>query len=468
MTVFLTADRRAVLRRHVLPQAQLPAADGRDRRRVAQPPRRARQQRRAALVKAIGTSATVRPAAAIPTLDAVNAALERIAGTFDAEWGGFGQAPEVPVDDEHRARAAGRTWRRAPRRPARIVTTSLDAMASGGMYDHIGGGFARYSVDREWLVPHFEKMLYDQALLARAYLHGVAVLGHARWLQVVDETIEYVLRDLRHPDGGFYSAEDADSPDEHGHGHEGLFYTWTPAEVRTCSRRRRGCRRRPRLVRHHRRRQLRGALDPQPPGRRAATRAAARGRGGPPRLFDARARRRRPLLDDKVLTEWNALFLATLAEAAAMLGRADWLAAAIANGEFLLRELRRRRRSLAPVVAGRRHAARSPRRARRRPRRPRRRVHPARRGDRARRVDRRRARDGRRDARPLLGRRPRWRCSRRPTTPSSSSSARRTSSTTPRRRPTRPPRSPSPGSPRSPASCGTRTTPTGSCSCSAP
>ena len=117
-----------------------------------------------------------------------------------------------------------------------IVTTSLDAMASGGIYDHIGGGFARYSVDREWLVPHFEKMLYDQALLVRVYAHAAAALGHPqpaqRWRQVVAETIDYVLRDLRQDGGGFSSAEDADSPGPDGHGHEGLFHTWTVDEVR--------------------------------------------------------------------------------------------------------------------------------------------------------------------------------------------------------------------------------------------
>src|SRR5690606_8631004 len=106
------------------------------------------------------------------------------------------------------------------------VEATLDAMASGGIYDHLGGGFARYSVDRAWLVPHFEKMLYDQALLARAYLHAWQVTGLDRYRQVLDETIGYVLRDLRHPEGGLYSAEDADSE-----GEEGRFYVWTPDEI---------------------------------------------------------------------------------------------------------------------------------------------------------------------------------------------------------------------------------------------
>src|SRR5213079_941818 len=101
-----------------------------------------------------------------------------------------------------------------------------DAMASGGIYDHLGGGFARYAVDGIWLVPHFEKMLYDQALLARVYLHAWQVTGSPNHRQVLDETVEYVLRDLRHTDGGLYSAEDADSE-----GEEGKFYVWRVEEI---------------------------------------------------------------------------------------------------------------------------------------------------------------------------------------------------------------------------------------------
>src|SRR5581483_9281325 len=107
-----------------------------------------------------------------------------------------------------------------------MVSTTLDAMASGGIYDHLGGGFARYSVDTRLLVPHFEKMLYDQAGLVRVYLHAWQQTGAARWRQVVEETVSYVLRDLRHEEGGLFSAEDADSE-----GEEGKFYVWTPAQL---------------------------------------------------------------------------------------------------------------------------------------------------------------------------------------------------------------------------------------------
>ncbi len=300
------------------------------------------RQNVAALVEAIGRTAAVQPASDLPGADQVDRCIDALAGSFDHAWGGFGAAPKFPstmsldlalrVFAEHGSPQA-----------AAMITTSLDAMASGGMYDHIGGGFARYSVDEKWLVPHFEKMLYDQALLARVYVHAAQVFAEPRWRQVATEAIEYVLRDLCHPYGGFYSAEDADSPDEHGHGHEGLFYTWTTDEVRAvlgehadvaldwyefAEAERKG-----------------GNFD----GRIIPTRLAHRGdlirptdvedaRG---RLLAVRDGRRRPGLDDKILTEWNGLMLATLAEAAAAFGRTDWMQAALHNGEFLIAELRR-------------------------------------------------------------------------------------------------------------------------------
>ncbi|MEP7048094.1 MAG: thioredoxin domain-containing protein [Ilumatobacteraceae bacterium] len=296
------------------------------------------QQNVEALGNAIRRTAQIEPASDLPGVVALNQALQQLAGSFDATWGGFGGAPKFPSTMS--LDLVLRAFLRAPQEDAKtIVATSLDAMSSGGIYDHIGGGFARYSVDQEWLVPHFEKMLYDQALLIRVYLHAYLVFGEARWKQVVEETVEYVLRELRHPSGGFFSAEDADSPDEHGHGHEGLFHTWTTDEVRAAL----------------------GddadvALDWYEftdggnfEGRTIPTRAKHRGQLIRPaevesvrqRLFEARAERRRPLLDDKVLTEWNGLMLASLAEAAGALDRRDWLDAAVANGHFLIDNLRR-------------------------------------------------------------------------------------------------------------------------------
>jgi uncharacterized protein len=298
-----------------------------------------------ALIKALATSEQLRPKNDVPGVDVLNAGLQHLAKAFDTEWGGFGQAPKFPTTShlELMLRAYMTT---AGDGPKRVIGTTLDAMCSGGMYDHIGGGFARYSTDREWLVPHFEKMLYDQALLVGIYLKGVIVLGRPDWRLVIEETISYVLTELRHSDGGFYSAEDADSLDPDGSTVEGWFTTWTPTEVRTA------------LAHsdHH--------IDPALvetlidwfgiteegnfEGRSIPNRVAARGKllrtpeldAAVTALRAARSRRPRPGLDDKVLTEWNALFLSSLAQAAAVFGRRDWLDAAIANAEFLLRELR--------------------------------------------------------------------------------------------------------------------------------
>ncbi len=270
---------------------------------------------------------------AVPGRDVLGAALTLLKEQHDDTWGGFGRAPKFPqtMSLELLLRAHSRTG--SPD-ALRCVTTSLDAMAAGGIYDHLGGGFARYSVDERWLVPHFEKMLYDQALLARVYLHAWSATDEARHRQVLDETIGYVLAELRHPDGGFYSAEDADSE-----GEEGKFYVWTPDQVRavlgenadaalawwgiTEGGNFEGA---TILNRMH----ARGELA-RPPAIEDARR----------RLFEARATRVRPGLDDKVLTEWNGLMLATLAEAAAATGDQAWLEAAVQAGDFLLASLRR-------------------------------------------------------------------------------------------------------------------------------
>jgi uncharacterized protein YyaL (SSP411 family) len=267
---------------------------------------------------------------------AVDGAVARLLAQHDDEWGGFGGAPKFPqpmsIDVLLRA------YRRTGDPDVRdAIVTTLDAMASGGIYDHLGGGFARYSVDRVWLVPHFEKMLYDQAGLARVYLHAWQATGEDRYRQVLEETIGYVLRDVRHTDGGFYSAEDADSE-----GEEGRFYVWTPADIEDAldgdaAAVDEACRH--------------WGVTPEGnfEGRTILNRIPQRGdlvrppeiENARQRLFEARARRVRPGLDDKVLTEWNGLMLATLAEAAAATGRDDWREAAVANGEFLLGSLRR-------------------------------------------------------------------------------------------------------------------------------
>ena len=290
-----------------------------------------------ALVELVGRTARLSPAAGYDTERLRTEVVQQLTGRFDGEWGGFGDAPKFPSTFavETLLREHLRTGDEQLRR---IVAVSLDAMACGGMYDHIGGGFARYSVDRMWLVPHFEKMLYDQALLARTYLRAWRSLGHQRWHQVASETIDYVLACMRHPSGGFFSAEDADSPGPDGRNEEGIFYTWTPDEVRD-------------VLGDHSYDALThwGITDSGNfEGRSIPNRIHARPDIGRPDVIErcrrallaARDARPRPGLDDKVLTEWNAMFLATLAEAALLTGNDRWRAAAVANGVFLLEHLR--------------------------------------------------------------------------------------------------------------------------------
>ena len=291
----------------------------------------------ARLADAVGQAARLRATAASaepPDRAVLDAALRALRAQFDPAWGGFGGAPKFPQETSIELVARAHAERADPE-TEEILTTTLDAMASGGIYDHLGGGFARYSVDAHWLVPHFEKMLYNQALLGRAYLHGWQLTGEPRYHQVLGETMGYVLRDLAHPDGGWFSAEDADSE-----GEEGKFYVWTPAQVENAT----GEPELARLAMEH------WGLSPAGNFEGATILHLPR-RGDLLRspeleharqlLFEARARRVRPGLDDKVLTEWNALFLATLAEASGATGNPTWRTAAVRNGEFLLAHLRR-------------------------------------------------------------------------------------------------------------------------------
>ncbi len=270
-----------------------------------------------------------------PALDSamVDAGYETLRAAFEPEWGGFGRSPKFPQVSF--LELVARHHAHDPDEESlRILTTTLDAMASGGIHDHLGGGFARYSVDAFWMVPHFEKMLYDQAQLLRAYVHGWQITGNPHWRHVAEALVAYVARDLRSPEGGLYSAEDADSE-----GEEGRFYVWRPEE-------------------------LAEVLDPEglteaatawwgvtPSGNFEGSNILhrpVRGELAPPAeieraralLLEARSQRVRPGLDDKVLTEWNAMFVSALAEAGAAMRRQDWLDDAARTAEFLLAELR--------------------------------------------------------------------------------------------------------------------------------
>ncbi len=258
------------------------------------------------LAKAVGSSARIEPSAEPLTAGLLAEAELGIARTFERTYGGFGRAPKFPP-----ASTLELLLRRGSPTAMEMVTKTLDGMAAGGMYDLVGGGFHRYSVDDRWVVPHFEKMLYDNALLASVYLHAWAVTGEPRYRAVAEETLDYMVRDLRLPDGGLASAQDADT-----NGVEGLTFTWTEAE---------GVPAELLLPFEHGRSIIRGDL---PADLRT-------------RLLEQRALRPQPGLDDKVLASWNGLALAALAEGARRLDRADWLDAACGLGEFLLGPLSR-------------------------------------------------------------------------------------------------------------------------------
>ena len=264
-------------------------------------------QQAGALVEALRQSAAAQPSAEPLTESLLSEAVRGVERQFDPEWGGFGGAPKFPpasvLEFLLRMHVGGNPAALA------MVTTTLDGMAAGGMYDLLGGGFHRYSVDERWLVPHFEKMLYDNALLAPVYLHAWVVTGEERYREVAEETIDYMLRELRLPEGGFASAQDADTE-----GVEGLTFTWTADEGVPGD-----------LLEpfEHGRSILRGRLDEELKRR----------------LFEVRERRPKPLRDDKAIAAWNGLALAALAEAGRRLDRPELVDAGRQLAEFLLGSL---------------------------------------------------------------------------------------------------------------------------------
>jgi uncharacterized protein YyaL (SSP411 family) len=256
------------------------------------------------LVDALRQGAAREPSGEPLSAELLDGAVETLRSQYDGQWGGFGVAPKFPP-----ASVIEFLLRRGE---FELALGTLDGMAAGGMHDLVGGGFHRYSVDRQWLVPHFEKMLYDNALLVPAYLHAWVLTGTTTYRDVVERTVDYALRELALDRGGFASAQDADTE-----GVEGLTFTWTPSELAAVI----------------------------GPGRESLLQPFEDGRsivrGGLTDdertvLLAARDLRPKPLRDDKAIAGWNGLMLAALAEAGRRLDRADWVDAGRALAEFLL------------------------------------------------------------------------------------------------------------------------------------
>ncbi len=257
------------------------------------------------------------------------AAVRELRRSYDQQHAGWGGGPKFPqaMVLEFLLRHHYRV-----REPLalQMVTETLEAMARGGIYDQVGGGFHRYSVDGRWLVPHFEKMLYDNAQLARVYLHGWQVTGSTLFRAVCEETLDFVLRVMTDPAGGFYSALDADSE-----GEEGKYYLWTAGEIRDVLGDEAPAFMEAYGVTEDGNFEGKNILNFSGTAEERESLAQARRK-----LLEARERRVHPGKDDKVLTSWNGLMLAAFAEAGRVLGRKDYLVVAKGNAEFLLRALR--------------------------------------------------------------------------------------------------------------------------------
>ncbi len=266
------------------------------------------REQSARVAQSLGATARLAPSDEPIRSEVLDEAMAGLRRGFDAQNGGWGRAPKFP-------QAALIEFLLA-RGEREMSLGSLRAMAAGGIYDQVGGGFARYSVDATWTVPHFEKMLYDNALLARAYVHGWQVSGEERMREVCCQTLDWALREMRAPDHGFYSALDADSE-----GVEGKYYVWTREQLEALE-----ADQQFELGDFEHGQHVLRARDPEPPGLPEAR----------CKLYGEREKRMRPGLDDKRLTAWNALMISALAEAGAVLERDDYVRAATECAAFLL------------------------------------------------------------------------------------------------------------------------------------
>lgn len=282
------------------------------------------------IVSELKKMSVVEPAAGSLSPEMLDAAFVSFTRTFDAVNGGFGGAPKFPaaMSLEFLLRYHHRT---GDDKALAMVTYSLEKMARGGIYDQLGGGFHRYAVDAVWLVPHFEKMLYDNAQLIRVYLHTYQVTGDEFFKRIAVECLEYVCREMLDPAGGFYSTQDADSE-----GEEGKFFVWTPEEI--CE-----------VLGEDLGREFGRAFDVTAGGnfeghnilniKDPAVAGEGRFAYARKRLFEHREKRIKPFRDEKILTAWNGLMLAAFADAGGVLGDDRYLATAKKNAGFILREL---------------------------------------------------------------------------------------------------------------------------------
>jgi len=262
------------------------------------------------------------------TSDILEQAYSAIKQDFDRENGGFGGAPKFPQPMV--LEFLLRYWLRTPEKDAlEMVTLTLEKMAKGGIYDQIGGGFHRYATDSNWLVPHFEKMLYDNALLSRVYLHTYLVAKTPLFRRIAEETIDYVLREMRSPDGGFYSTQDADSE-----GEEGKYYLWSIDEIkRVLGDETAG------IIGNYYGMTNGGNFEGHNilhVAKNAPSEESGTIRQAKALLLREREKRVKPSRDEKIVTSWNGMMLSSLAQAATILHRRDYLDAAMANGSFLL------------------------------------------------------------------------------------------------------------------------------------
>ena len=287
------------------------------------------------LVEQMAQGERLRTSATLLTHDILLEAFQGISGEFDERDGGIGRAPKFPqpmIWD-----FILRFWRRTGNPTAlEMLKLTLTRMARGGMYDQLGGGFHRYSVDGQWLIPHFEKMLYDNGQLARLYLHAWLATGDPEYRRVAEETLDYILREMTHLEGGFYSSQDADSE-----GEEGKFFVWTPEEIRAAL----GDDELARVALRYW-----GVDDgpnfegknilwvPREPSEEHPAGVIAKARK---RLYEVRERRVHPGRDDKVLAAWNGLACRAFAEAGRALGRPDYTQAAVKNIAFILSVMRK-------------------------------------------------------------------------------------------------------------------------------